>query len=142
MSNIIKIYSRRPKSKRLDFGQDRFGSVVKQFRFWTHPITNQNCLVCQTQNQFQTCLNLFGTGSVRLSDVWDEPNDFKPNKILFGYSNQTFRFRMLTVFIYLFIYLCIHLYIYLSIYVSINLSNSKFSTFNFSFYFKLTQNFQ
>ena len=30
----IKVnYSRCPKSKRSDFGQDRFGSFVKQFRF-------------------------------------------------------------------------------------------------------------
>ena len=84
------LYSKHPKTERSDFGHNQSCLVVKQFRFWTRPITEWFCSVYQTQNQFQT-------GSVRLSDVWDEQNDFKPNKILFGCSNRMFRYRTSSV---------------------------------------------
>ena len=90
-----------------------FGTFPLLFGCQTVPIadTSDNwtklCLVVQTerlkykQNWFQTSLeqvwNWLQAGFVRLSDVWDEPNHFKPNKILFVLSNRTFRFRTLIV---------------------------------------------
>ena len=55
-------YSQRLKSERWYFWRFHYRSVVKQFWFWTRPISGQNRLVCQTQNQFQTVWSWFGTG--------------------------------------------------------------------------------
>ena len=62
-----------------------------------------NGSVCQTerlkseQTGSKPVQNRFGTGSVPLSDIWDEPNDIKPNTNVFGLPNRTFRFRTFTV---------------------------------------------
>ena len=91
-------YRQRPKSERSDFGQDRFGSVPKSLGFRATSVIRMNLnKIVQLSNK-KTVPSRFGTGSVRLSDVWDEPNDFKPNTILFGLSNRMFPFRTLTVY--------------------------------------------
>ena len=77
------LYSKRPKSERSDFGQDRFGLVAKQFGFGCCLKTEQNCSVFQTQNWFQTSF-------VRLPDVWDKLNDLNPNNFSFGLPNVSF----------------------------------------------------
>ena len=53
------IYSQRPKSELSGFRRLTSCSVAKMFGFRTRPITEQNRLVCQTQKQFQTGLELF-----------------------------------------------------------------------------------
>ena len=63
---VYLLYSKRQKSEFLDFGQYRFGSVVKQFRFRTRPINKQNHSV-SIPNWLGTSLNWFGTGFVPLS---------------------------------------------------------------------------
>ena len=87
-----------------------FGFWTRQvwFGFQTVPILDMFdnrtnfCLAVQTE-RLKSEQNQFQTSFVRLLDVWDEPNDFKPNKIVsVCQTERSVLGRSLYIYIYLY----------------------------------------